>query len=127
MELCPPVFAYGAFMIALGLYDIYMGSFPSLGRTVLYLILGSMFLWILCAAGMDFVAWGLLSIPVMFYVFLFAILIFQKGFDIQEFAKPVAESCKPKEEKEEECPIEEECPVEEETCEESECPDDSCL
>ena len=102
---CPPGFAYAVFMIALGLYDIYMGSFPSLARTLLYLIVGSILLWILCAAGMAPVGWALLAVPVIFYIFLFAILIFQKGFDFQteertKCAKPPA-PC-----------------VEEETCEE---------
>jgi hypothetical protein len=109
MDLCPPVFAYAIFMIALGVYDIYMGSFPSLARTLLYLIIGGVLLWVLCAAGMGGVAWGLLSAPVIFYIFLFAILIFQKGFDIQSeerqrCAKPPA-PC-----------------VEEETCEEEQEP-----
>ena len=84
---CPPVYAYGIFMLALGLYDIYMGSFPNLARTMFYLIFGGILLWILCAAGMGFIGWGLLGIPVLFYVFLFAILIFQKGFDIQSEEK----------------------------------------
>ena len=82
-------------MIALGLYDIYMGSFPSLARTLFYLIFGIILLWILCAAGMASVGWVLLAVPVIFYVFLFAILIFQKGFDFQteertKCAKPPA-------------------------------------
>lgn len=109
MELCPPVLAYAIFMLALGLYDIYMGSFPSLARTMFYLIFGGILLWILCAAGMGFAAWGLLGVPVIFYIFLFAILIFQKGFDFQseertQCAKPPA-------------PCVEE-PVPEEVCEE---------
>lgn len=109
MDLCPPVFAYAIFMIALGLYDIYMGSFPSLARTLLYLIVGAILLWILCAAGMGAVAWGLLGVPVIFYIFLFAILIFQKGFDIkseeqQRCAKPPA-PCIEEEKCEEEEPI----------------------
>jgi hypothetical protein len=83
MELCPPVLAYAVFMVALGLYDIYMGSFPNLARTLFYLIFGGVLLWILCAAGMGFAAWGLLAVPIIFYIFLFAILIFQKGFDIE--------------------------------------------
>lgn len=108
MELCPPVFAYAIFMMALGLYDIYMGSFPSLARTMFYLIFGGILLWILCAAGMGFAAWGLLGVPVVFYIFLFAIIIFQKGFDfqsedLQRCAKPPApcveeteiETCEP--------------------------------
>ncbi len=112
MELCPPVFAYAIFMIALGLYDIYMGSFPSLARTLFYLIFGAVLLWILCAAGMGFAAWGLLGIPVVFYIFLFAIIIFQKGFDFQSeerkrCAKPPAPCVAPVEE-EETCEEEEE-------------------
>lgn len=122
MELCPPVFAYAIFMMALGLYDIYMGSFPSLARTMFYLIFGGILLWILCAAGMGFAAWGLLGIPVVFYIFLFAIIIFQKGFDFQSeyrqhsaiahapCAEETEETCEP--EPEETCE-----PESEETCE----------
>ncbi len=80
---CPPVLAYAIFLTAMAVYDIYMGSFPSFARTIFYLILGSVFLWILCAAGMSSIAWSLLGIPVVFYIFLFAILIFQKGFAIE--------------------------------------------
>ena len=109
MDFCPPVFAYAIFMIALGLYDIYMGSFPSLARTLFYLIFGIILLWILCAAGMASVGWVLLAVPVIFYIFLFAILIFQKGFDFQteeqkRCAKPPAPCI---EEQEPECEAEE--------------------
>ncbi len=104
---CPPVYAYAIFMIALGLYDIYMGSFPSLARTLFYLIFGVILLWILCAAGMASVGWVLLSVPVVFYIFLFAILIFQKGFDFQseekKRVKPECEGPKETEECEEKC------------------------
>ncbi len=116
MELCPPVLAYAVFMLALGLYDIYMGSFPSLARTMFYLIFGGIMLWILCAAGMGFAAWGLLAIPVLFYIFLFAILIFQKGFDItaeehKRCGKPPAPapSCEVPQEETCEEPVEETC------------------
>ncbi len=113
MELCPPVFAYAIFLIALGLYDIYMGSFPSLARTLFYLIFGIILLWILCAAGMASVGWVLLSVPVIFYIFLFAILIFQKGFDFQteerkKCAKPPA-PCIEEPDESEECEAEPVC------------------
>ena len=107
MQLCPPVYAYAIFMLALGLYNIYMGSFPSLARTMFYLIFGGILLWIMCAAGMGFAAWGLLGIPVVFYIFLFAILIFNKGFEITSeehtrCAKPPA-PCVQSNEKQEIC------------------------
>jgi hypothetical protein len=113
MNTCPPVLAYGMFMMGLGLYDIYMVSFPSLARTLFYLIVGGTFLWILCAAGMDFAAWGLLMVPVVFYIFLFALLVFQKGFDVQSKTQ-----C----EKAPEPDCSQESQEEEETCE----PDDTC-
>jgi hypothetical protein len=102
---CPPVYAYGIFMIALGVYDIYMGSFPSLARTLFYLIFGGILLWILCAAGMPSIGWVLLAVPVVFYIFLFAIIIFQKGFDFQSedrkrCAKPPAPCVEDETEKE---------------------------
>ena len=103
---CPPVYAYAIFLIALAIYDIYMGSFPSLARTIFYLIFGVILLWILCAAGMAPVGWALLAVPVIFYIFLFAILIFQKGFDFQtkSCTKPVEPTCEPEcEDKSEEC------------------------
>jgi hypothetical protein len=79
-NFCPPVIAYSAFIMAIGLYDIYMGKFPNLARTMFYLIFGGAMLWIICAANMELVAWLLILIPVVFYVFLIAMLVFNKSF-----------------------------------------------
>jgi hypothetical protein len=79
-NFCPPVIAYSAFIMAIGLYDIYMGKFPNLARTIFYLIFGGSMLWIICAANMELVAWLLILIPVVFYVFLIAMLVFNKSF-----------------------------------------------
>jgi predicted membrane protein len=108
MNICPSVIAYSIFLIALMLYNIYMGQWPSFLRSALYLIVGALLLWILCAANMEVVGWSLLGIPVVFYIFLFAILIFDQGFRMNSTYKTV---CKK--------PTDSDCEEEEEepTCE----------
>ena len=116
MNICPSVIAYAIFLIALMLYNIYMGEWPSFLRSALYMVVGCLLLWILCAAGMEMVGWSLLGIPVVFYLFLFAIVIFDQGFRLNstyetKCKKPVEPTC----EEEEEASCEEET---EPTCKE---------
>ncbi len=96
-NFCSPVIAYAAFITAIGMYDIYMGKFPNLARTVFYLIFGGALLWMVCAANMELLGWMLILIPVIFYVFLIALLVFNKSFTYKveqpENVEP-EESCK---------------------------------
>ena len=94
---CPPVIAYSVLITAIGLYDIYMGKFPNLARTMFYLIFGSGLLWVICAANMEFVAWVMILVPVVFYIFLIALLVFNKSFTYK------VETAKPEESKEAKC------------------------
>jgi hypothetical protein len=115
MNICPSVIAYAVFLVALMLYNIYMGEWPSFLRSGLYLAVGCIFLWILCAAGMEVVGWSLLGIPVVFYLFLFALVIFDQGFKINrsyetKCKKPKEPECPEEDKEQEECEEEEEQP-----------------
>jgi hypothetical protein len=79
-DVCPPVTIYGVFMTALVLFDLYMSRGRSAMRNTAYGILGGILLFVLCAAGMDFVAWGMLLLPIIFYLFLFAVILFDRSF-----------------------------------------------
>ncbi len=94
-------------MCAFVLYQLFQGSAPIFMTSLGQLIFGCLFLYILCAAGLDFVGWGILMFPIMFYIFLIVIIVFNKGFQIESKAE-----CKEK--KEDECEAEP-------TCEESKC------
>jgi hypothetical protein len=99
---CPPVITYGVFITAIGLYDIYMGKFPNLARTMFYLIFGGTMLWVICAANMEFIAWLLVLVPFIFYIFLIAMMVFNKSYTYKVEKKiPIAP--KPEEKEESKC------------------------
>ena len=79
VEICPPVTIYGVFMAALVLFDLYTSRGRVAMHNIAYGILGSIFLFVLCAAGMEFVAWGLLLLPIIFYLFLLAVIVFDRS------------------------------------------------
>jgi hypothetical protein len=80
VDICPPVTIYGVFMAALVLFDMYLGKGRAALRNTAYGVLGGILLFVLCAAGMGFVAWGLLLLPIIFYMFLFAVILFDQSF-----------------------------------------------
>jgi hypothetical protein len=93
------------FMVAVLFYDMYSGNAPNLMRSLFYLAIGTGFLYVLCAANMEFAAWGILLLPIVFYIFLLVILVFNRGFQITSTYEE-RETCAPEptceEEKEEE-------------------------
>ncbi len=78
--MCSPAKFYILFMIALVLFDFYQGYAQYAMRHTVYLVFGGFFLFALCAANMDFAAWGLLLIPILFYIFLIALWTFDQSF-----------------------------------------------
>jgi hypothetical protein len=96
---CPPVIVYSVFITAIGLYDIYMGKFPNLARTMFYLLFGGGMLWAICAANMEFVAWIMIMVPFIFYIFLIAMLVFNKSYTYRVEKKPATVEIKPEESK----------------------------
>ncbi len=75
-DLCPPAQIYLLFMIALVLFDLVRGSGQYAVRHMGYGLFGTIALWVLCAANMDFAAWGLLLLPLFFFVVLIALWVF---------------------------------------------------
>jgi len=102
-SLCPPAQLYPIVMTALILFDIFRGTFGYALKHLVCLIIGTTLLWVLCAANLEFAAYALLCIPVIFILFVLAIILYDQSlFSIKHRYK---------------CP----CPEEEETCDA--CPD----
>jgi hypothetical protein len=80
LELCSPAKIYFAFSIALILFNLYLGIGSRVFQSIFYGIIGTLLLYVLCAAKMDFVAWGLILMPIMFYMLLFVIILFDRSF-----------------------------------------------
>lgn len=78
-KLCPPAQIYPVVMIAVVLFSLYRGAWREAATNVVSLLVGTLFLWILCAANFEFAAYGLLILPVLFFVFFLAIVLFDQS------------------------------------------------
>jgi uncharacterized membrane protein YgcG len=77
--LCLPAKIYPIVMSGIILFDMYRGVYMRGISNIISMIVGTALLWVLCAAKMEFVAYGLLLLPVLFVVFLLAILVFDQS------------------------------------------------
>lgn len=82
--LCPPAQIYPIVMIAVVLFNLYRGTYRYALSHLIALFIGTMLLWVLCAAKLDVVAYSLLLLPVIFFVFLLALIFYDQSlFAIQ--------------------------------------------
>jgi len=66
-------------MIALILFDFYRGTLRYALKHFAALIVGTALLWVLCAANLEFAAYALLCIPVVFILFVLAIILYDQS------------------------------------------------
>ena len=76
--LCLPAQIYPIVMAGIILFDIYKGVYVRGVTNFVMLLVGTALLWVLCAAKFEFVAYSLLALPVIFTVFLLAIIVFDQ-------------------------------------------------
>lgn len=74
--LCIPAKIFPIGMASVILFNFYIGQYARMGANALYLVVGTGLLYILCAFNMEIVAWILLLLPVLFFLSLIALLIF---------------------------------------------------
>jgi len=77
--LCPPAQIFPIVLIGILLFDLYRGAYKSALSHTATAIIGTGLLWVLCAAGLDFVAYALLIMPLLFFVFFLAIVFYDKS------------------------------------------------
>jgi len=66
-------------MAGIILFDVYKGIYVRGITNLVLLFVGTALLWVLCAANFEFVAYSLLALPVVFTVFLLAIIVFDQS------------------------------------------------
>jgi hypothetical protein len=76
--LCPPAKIYPVVMAGVVLFNLYRGTYHYAVQHAVALIIGTIFLWVLCAARLEFAAYGLLLMPVLFFVFLLAVIFYDQ-------------------------------------------------
>ena len=86
--LCPPAQIYPIVMTAVILFNLYRRTYRHALSHVIALVIGTTLLWVLCAARLDVVAYSLLLLPVIFFVFLLALIFYDQSlFAIQRVYK----------------------------------------
>lgn len=78
--LCPPAQIYPIVMSGVILFDLYRGSYRYAITHIVSALIGTTFLWVLCAANLEFAAYALLLLPVLFFVFLLALIFYDQSF-----------------------------------------------
>ena len=77
--LCPPAQLYPIVMAGVILFNLYRGTYRHAISHTVALVIGTTLLWILCAANMEFAAYALLIMPVLFFVFLLALIFYDQS------------------------------------------------
>jgi len=78
-SLCIPAQIYPLFMTSIILFDLYRGAYRYALSHLVLLAIGTTFLWVLCAAKLEFAAYMLLGLPVLFFIFLLALIFFDQS------------------------------------------------
>jgi len=78
-NFCLPAKIYIVVMVAVVIFDMYLGSLKNVLSNTISLFVGSILLWTLCAAKLEFVAYSLMWLPVLFFLFLFAIIVYDQS------------------------------------------------
>jgi hypothetical protein len=78
-SMCLPAKIYSIVMVAVIIFDLYIGSITYALSNTISLFIGTILLLTLCAAGMEFAAISLMILPVMFFVFLLAIVLYDQS------------------------------------------------
>ena len=66
-------------MAGIILFNLYRGTYRYAISHAVAMIVGTTLLWVLCAANMEFAAYGLLLLPILFFVFLLAIILYDQS------------------------------------------------
>jgi hypothetical protein len=88
-SLCPPAKLYPIVMAGVVLFYLYRETYRTALTHTIAAIIGTTLLWVLCAANLEFAAYAMLLLPVLFFVFLLALIFYDQSlFDIKRAYKP---------------------------------------
>ena len=105
--LCPPAKIYPIVMSGVVLFNLYRGTYRYALTHAISLFIGTIFLWILCAANLEFAAYALLMLPVLFFVFMLALIFYDQSlFEINRQHTQTENKCSDSETNECEIPCE---------------------
>lgn len=79
VNTCLPAKVFPVVMAGVVLFNLWRGVFSEAVKNVIVTVIGTTALWFLCSSGMELVAYMLLAVPVIFIIFLFALIVFDQS------------------------------------------------
>ena len=76
---CLPAQIFPVVMAGIVLFDIWVGLYNHAAKNTLYALAGTAALSLLCGSGMEVLAYVLLALPVIFFLFLLALIILDQS------------------------------------------------
>lgn len=75
---CLPAKVFPLVMAGVALFNVWRGAWREAARHIIFGLFGTAALWFLCTSGMELIAYILLAVPVIFIIFLSALLVFDQ-------------------------------------------------
>ena len=76
---CLPAQIFPVIMAGIVVFDIWVGMYHHAFKNTVYALIGTACLAVLCGAGMEMLAYVLLALPVIFFLFLMALIVFDQS------------------------------------------------
>jgi hypothetical protein len=73
---CLPAKVFPVVMAGVVLFNLWRGVWTEAVKNVIVTAIGTSVLWLLCSAGMELLAYAVLAVPVIFVLFLLAVIVF---------------------------------------------------
>ena len=75
---CLPAKVFPLVMAGVVLFNLWSGVWGEAVKNVIVGVLGTAALWLLCSSGMELLAYMVLAVPIIFVIFLVALIVFDK-------------------------------------------------
>lgn len=75
---CLPAKAFPIVMAGVVLFNLWRGVWVEAVKNVIVGVIGTSALWLLCTSGMELLAYMVLAVPVIFIIFLLALIVFDQ-------------------------------------------------
>jgi len=75
---CLPAKAFPIVMAGVVLFNLWRGVWGEAVKNLIVGLIGTGALWLLCSSGMELLAYMVLAVPVIFIIFLVALIVFDQ-------------------------------------------------
>jgi hypothetical protein len=76
---CLPAKVFPLVMAGIVVFNFWIGAWGEAFKNIIVAAIGTSALWLLCTSGMELLAYMVLAVPVIFIIFLLALIVFDQS------------------------------------------------